>query len=486
MNSAQSSPRKRPHVGTGRGLRKHIRQKIASTAEGRKLDKEEQEPQQTKESDSEASPIVCSDTSSSKNSSASSSSSVSVHSPKQRPVVDAALPANTVFSPTSSDMGEDLLQAEGDSSRPPADHGGAYNIAMVNDEGASVSLGDNRHGNPEYDGTGRFYCSRVLGTHIILGSDGQCGPHGGPQCGSCRRFQDSMAQRSGAAAVSERDLSPPPMQPLLDSFRDHVMDERSSASEAHKLHGRASERPTLEQPKLESHQQVFAERKSDQARDSPAEVLVRPGADAEHASADVPPKSRPVAPESERSPHCWPESSLVANHGGAGKHVAVGRTDVVNGALKFESASIDVDAKKPAMEPAPPLGLDLGSESHHAEVQPVSQEVPPVNVAILQATTAAGVEASSSARALGHQQLHSGGTWSYEMPPDKKALTGEPGVTIKSTACSTPRCLEKSTTILATDLVVRAGDLYRRGAFSLPEFDSIKSCVYHDVFNNRR
>lgn len=54
-----------------------------------------------------------------------------------------------------------------------------------NDEGLPVSLGIN-------SGCTKYYCGRILGKDLILGSDGQCGPRNGPQCASCRRFQDSL------------------------------------------------------------------------------------------------------------------------------------------------------------------------------------------------------------------------------------------------------------------------------------------------------
>lgn len=60
----------------------------------------------------------------------------------------------------------------------------------MNDEGAPVCLGDSSSAHvPDGDGTGKFYCGRRLGRDAIPGSDGQCGPSGGPQCKSCKRFQ---------------------------------------------------------------------------------------------------------------------------------------------------------------------------------------------------------------------------------------------------------------------------------------------------------
>ena len=47
------------------------------------------------------------------------------------------------------------------------------------------------------DGSGKFYCGRKLGMLAIPLSDGQCGPNGGPQCGSCKRFRQ-MQNDEGA------------------------------------------------------------------------------------------------------------------------------------------------------------------------------------------------------------------------------------------------------------------------------------------------
>merc|ERR1712187_405366 len=49
----------------------------------------------------------------------------------------------------------------------------------MNDEGAPV---DYR--------IGRYYCGRRLGVAAIPNSDGCCGPNNGPQCASCKRYQD--------------------------------------------------------------------------------------------------------------------------------------------------------------------------------------------------------------------------------------------------------------------------------------------------------
>ena len=55
-----------------------------------------------------------------------------------------------------------------------------------NNAGVSVSLGEGKYSKT-------YYCSRVLGPHIIVGSDGQCGPNNGPQCPDCYKSFPSSA-----------------------------------------------------------------------------------------------------------------------------------------------------------------------------------------------------------------------------------------------------------------------------------------------------
>jgi len=59
--------------------------------------------------------------------------------------------------------------------------------ARQNDEGAPVKCGTSSGWG---DFTDRFYCGRHLGPDAIPGSDGGCGPSAGPQCASCKRFQN--------------------------------------------------------------------------------------------------------------------------------------------------------------------------------------------------------------------------------------------------------------------------------------------------------
>jgi hypothetical protein len=65
-----------------------------------------------------------------------------------------------------------------------------------NDEGAPVAFGDGRDADQEGgNGIGLYYCGRDLGEDAIPGSDGHCGPYGGPQCASCKRFQAQEESR---------------------------------------------------------------------------------------------------------------------------------------------------------------------------------------------------------------------------------------------------------------------------------------------------
>jgi len=64
----------------------------------------------------------------------------------------------------------------------------------VNEQGAPVKLGNANYAHLGYDGSSKYYCGRRLGAHQIPGSDGQCGPCGGPQCRSCQIFQAEQAE----------------------------------------------------------------------------------------------------------------------------------------------------------------------------------------------------------------------------------------------------------------------------------------------------
>jgi hypothetical protein len=55
---------------------------------------------------------------------------------------------------------------------------GASSSSTVNRAGVAITLGSGASAN-------LYYCGRVLGTDVIPYSDGQCGPHNGPQCPDC-------------------------------------------------------------------------------------------------------------------------------------------------------------------------------------------------------------------------------------------------------------------------------------------------------------
>lgn len=84
-------------------------------------------------------------------------------------------------------------------------------LSVTNDENAAVAFGC-------AEGySGLVYCGRSLGKDAIPGSNGQCGPDGGPQCGSCTRFQ---ARRQASTAVRAAilpydDFFTPEMQDLV-------------------------------------------------------------------------------------------------------------------------------------------------------------------------------------------------------------------------------------------------------------------------------
>lgn len=74
-------------------------------------------------------------------------------------------------------------------------------VATLNEAGVPMKLGDKSM--PGYDGSGTYYCGRVLGREIIPGSDGQCGPTCGPQCEDCRRAQEKISPEALAAHREE-------------------------------------------------------------------------------------------------------------------------------------------------------------------------------------------------------------------------------------------------------------------------------------------
>jgi hypothetical protein len=44
------------------------------------------------------------------------------------------------------------------------------------------------------DASDTYYCGRHLGTELIPGSDGRCGPDSGPQCRDCSRAQQQLLE----------------------------------------------------------------------------------------------------------------------------------------------------------------------------------------------------------------------------------------------------------------------------------------------------
>jgi hypothetical protein len=87
----------------------------------------------------------------------------------------------------------------------PGEHGDLFPLPPmpmpvahpVNDEGALVALGTDEYAFIGHDGRLKFYCGRHLGTDAIPGSDGRCGPTGGPACASCSRFQTRLVNDEG-------------------------------------------------------------------------------------------------------------------------------------------------------------------------------------------------------------------------------------------------------------------------------------------------
>ena len=65
----------------------------------------------------------------------------------------------------------------------------------------------NRAGVPMALGSGstasNYYCGRRLGTSVIPGSDGQCGPNNGPQCPDCKGLTRGSESLLASSTVSE-------------------------------------------------------------------------------------------------------------------------------------------------------------------------------------------------------------------------------------------------------------------------------------------
>ena len=87
---------------------------------------------------------------------------------------------------------------------------------IFNDEGAEVAL------STSVGYTNLFYCSRTLGEAALPGSGGQCGPDGGPQCESCKRFQ--------ATPLSPRTAEIAELRGRNTWYQDSLMQAASNAS----------------------------------------------------------------------------------------------------------------------------------------------------------------------------------------------------------------------------------------------------------------
>ncbi len=89
---------------------------------------------------------------------------------------------------------EGLLEAKAVKAAGGAGAGktGAADGPLVNDDGAPVNLGQPGKEWRGQNGGELYFCGRRLGRQAIPGSDGQCGPTHGPQCSSCKRFQDAF------------------------------------------------------------------------------------------------------------------------------------------------------------------------------------------------------------------------------------------------------------------------------------------------------
>lgn len=91
----------------------------------------------------------------------------------------------------------------------------------ANDEGAPVALGTAE--GYKY----HWYCGRDLGRDAIPGSDGRCGPLDGPQCQSCKKFQNGGAPvppRAESAEILRLRLALETKEKELTHTRNRVGD----------------------------------------------------------------------------------------------------------------------------------------------------------------------------------------------------------------------------------------------------------------------
>jgi hypothetical protein len=109
---------------------------------------------------------------------------------------DPQPPKDAVASPQVENEGQGQSKEDENTTiqlQTPKDAVALPHVALVNDEGAPVTLNRRKGGfNIERQmvlHANAYYCGRRLGTAAIPGSDGMCGPTG-TQCQSCVRFQE--------------------------------------------------------------------------------------------------------------------------------------------------------------------------------------------------------------------------------------------------------------------------------------------------------
>jgi len=98
---------------------------------------------------------------------------------------------------------EALASGARGSAPPPLRKAASKEEKLHNDDGVPVFPGTARFAHIRGGGgRGKYYCGRKMGAAVIPGSDGRCGPNGGPQCPSCRRFQAVAAPTMKAMKVA--------------------------------------------------------------------------------------------------------------------------------------------------------------------------------------------------------------------------------------------------------------------------------------------
>lgn len=95
----------------------------------------------------------------------------------------------------------------------------------TNDDGVLVELGGRYC--CIWNGSRTYYCGRILGTGVIPGSDGQCGPTAGPQCPSCKRYQE--VQDGGQALDTPWFITVEMLQKRVNAAEKRVETQRFQA-----------------------------------------------------------------------------------------------------------------------------------------------------------------------------------------------------------------------------------------------------------------